>query len=291
MDASLEKRRLQEIGGSLFISLPQDWIKTLQLRKGTEILIEKGPNNELHLSPNKPAQTDNNTTQLTFGPHLYRQLISQYLHGTSFITVQNQGGFSKKQRQEIVDYTNRLMNVEVVEETATKITLQHFHTTDAPLKLLIQRMYFLTHSMFLDLATAKTQAEVESILDRDATVGKIYLNIIMHLRSLLTGKLLTKEYTLVEILDLRLLIKQIELIGDEIKQLAKELLAGTKCKTQDITFLAQRYEQAFKAYLDRDVPSAATYWDTEKKDKQRVQYNPCLLRIYAHIKDISDLVI
>lgn len=288
---AVEKRKLQELGGSLFISVPQEWIKTVGVKKGDELLLETGQNNQLCLSLAKPSKAEKHSAALNFGKYTYRELIAEYLFGTEIISIQKKEGFSKAQRQQIVDYTNKLMNVEIIEETSTKITIQHFHTDDAPLKLLVQRMYFLTKSMLVDIAAAKNKQDIENIFERDSTVGKIYLNIIMHLRSFLTGRLLTKEYSLVEILDMRLLIKQMELIGDEIKELAQELIQGKKCKPADVQFLVEKYEQAFNAYVARDVASAKTFWDTEKADKERVKHNPYFLRIYTHIKDISDLVI
>ncbi|MBI4140340.1 AbrB/MazE/SpoVT family DNA-binding domain-containing protein [Candidatus Woesearchaeota archaeon] len=288
---AVEKRRLQELGGSLFISLPQEWVKTLQLKKGSELVLETGQNNQLCLSPVKAVRTLRKTRTLVFGKYLHRELIAEYLFGTEIIVVEKKDSFSKAERQQVFNYTNYLMNVEIVEETATKITIQHFHTEDAPLKMLIQRMFFLTHTMLLDLSAAKTKEEIDSILQRDMTVGKIYLNIIMHLRSFLTGRLLTKEYSLIDILDLRLLIKQIELIGDEIKGLAHAVLEGQKYKREDINFLADKYSEAFKSYVEKNVVVAQTFWDSEKRDKERLRHNEYLVRIYMHIKDISDLVI
>ncbi len=287
----IEKRKLQELGGSLFVSLPQQWAKELQLKKGAEITLETGQNNQLCLSPSKTAKAEKHIISLNFGKYLHRELIAQYLFGTEIIIINNKEGFSKAQRQQVLEYVAYLMNVEIVEESSTKITLQHFHTEDAPIKMLVQRMYFLTKSMLSDVANIKNKQDVENILDRDAIVGKVYLNIIMHLRSFLTGRLLTKEHSLIEILDLRLLIKQIELLGDEIKGLARDNIEGKKCRQEDINFLAQKYELAFAAYVEKDVLRARAFWDTEKIDKQRLRYNQYLVRIYSHIKDISDLVI
>jgi len=287
----VEKRKLQELGGSLFVSLPQEWIKRLQLKKGSELVLETGQNNQLCLAPATSAKSEKHIAILNFSKYLHRELIAEYLFGTEIIVINNKEGFTKTQRQQILNYVAYLMNVEIVEESSSKITIQHFHTEEAPIKMLVQRMYFLTKSMLADIASINNKQDVENILDRDAIVGKVYLNIIMHLRSFLTGRLLTKEYSLIEILDMRLLIKQIELIGDEIKGLARDFIEGKKCKFEDVKFLVDKYEKAFKAYIDKDVASAKEFWDSEKQDKYRLRYNQYLVRIYTQIKDISDLVI
>ena len=284
------KRRLQELGGSLYISLPHNWLNELHLKKGSEIMMRAGPSGELVLHPTAPAQTPKQSMILTFGPHLYREIIREYLYGTEVIAVHKSSGFSKSERQHVLQYASRLMNTEVVEETTTKITIQHFRAEDVPLKTLVQRMYFLTHSMLTDLTAAKNIAACTSIIERDITVGKFYLNIIMHLRSFLTGRLLTKEYAFIDILDLRLLVERIEQIGDTIKQLAKDFSQRKKCSEKMLSFLAEKYALAFKAYLEKDLKVAQTFWDDEKSDRKYLK-DSRLVHLYDLIKDITDLII
>ena len=205
--------------------------------------------------------------------------------------IQKALGFTKNEREQVLEYAKRFMNTEVVEEVKTKITLQHFKITDVPLKTLIQRMYFLTHSMLCDMQSAKKKEEYESIIERDKIVGKFYINIIMHLRSFLVGYQLTKEHAFIDILDLRLLIQRIELIGDEIREIAKEAIHKKRYDRQEIEALTTLYEQAFTAYMKQDVLCSRSFWTTEKELKRRFAKNQHLLRIYENIKDITDLVI
>jgi phosphate uptake regulator len=114
----------------------------------------------------------------------------------------------------------------------------------------------------------------------------------MQQRSLLTSKW-SKDLSFTEILDLRLLIQKIEQIGDEIKTIVNKILSKEKLiiQKEDLIFLIKKYDESFNAYLRQDSEIAKKFWDTEKSDKKRLSYNQDLVRIYDHIKDITDLVI
>ncbi|MBI2102382.1 hypothetical protein HYT55_00965 [Candidatus Woesearchaeota archaeon] len=291
METALEKRKLQRLGGSLFLSLPRNWLDQFSLKKGAEIFVSTDTEGRLILAPLQTQQREELDITLIFGPYLYRQLLTAYLRGITTIGILKKDGFSKAEREAVLNHTQGLMNTEIIEETSTKITLQQFSAEEVSLKMLVQRMFFLTHSMLLDLAIAKTKTDFENIKERDKTVGRFYMNIIMHLRAALTGRLLVKEYTLPEVLDLRLLILHLEQIGDQVKGLAYDALEGRKCKIEDLHFLAERYQRAFTSFVEHDVQTAERFWDTEKQDRRKLAYHEKLLRMYDHIKDITDLVI
>lgn len=291
MEIASEKRRLQRLGGSLFLSLPRNWLDQFSLKKGAEIFVSTDAEGRLILTPLQAKQREEQEITLIFGPYLYRQLLTAYLRGITTISIFRREGFSKAERETVLGYTQGLMNTEIIEETSTKITLQQFSAEEVSLKMLVQRMFFLTHSMLLDLTTAKTKTDFENIKERDKTVGRFYMNIIMHLRAALTGRLQVKEYAIPEVLDLRLLILHLEQIGDQIKGLAYDAIDGRKCEAGDLQFLAEKYQKAFTSFVEHDVQTAEQFWDTEKQDRRKLAHHEKLLRMYDHIKDITDLVI
>ncbi len=291
METISEKRKLQRLGGSLFLSLPKTWLDQFSLKKRSEIFVSTDTESRLILTPLQTKHKEEHDVTLVFGSHLYRQLLTAYLRGITTIIILKKDGFSKTEREIVLTHTQGLMNTEIVEETSTKITLQQFSSEEVSLKTLVQRMFFLTHSMLLDMTTAKTKTDFENIKERDKTVGRFYMNIIMHLRAALTGKIFAKEYSIPEILDLRLLILHLEQIGDQIKALAHDAIEGDKCKVEDLHFLADKYQRAFASFVEHDVQTAEQFWDTEKQDRKRLVHHEKLLRMYDHIKDITDLVI
>jgi phosphate uptake regulator len=280
------ERNLQRIGGSLFVSLPNAWAKDFRLKPGSKVHLDINDRGQLCIGPSAPAKRQQTRTVLEYGQFLFREMMREYLYGTQVIVVEHAKAFSSKERKEVISYAGRLMNAEIIEESAAKIVIQHFHSDEVTVDALIRRLYYLTHSMLADLAEAK---EIEAIVERDAMVGRLYLNIIMQLRQTLTGKSMKADLT--EILDLRLFIERIERIGDEIKHIARDMLAGKRPRRADLLFLCQRYEEAAMAYFEKNVVVARRFWSTEEQDRKRLRGDDHLLRLYDQIKDIADLVI
>lgn len=289
--AEEEKRKLQELGGSLYLSLPSSWINKFHLKKGSEVIISTKESGEINIFPEAQGKEEEKISVINYNNYFFRNLMRDYLFGSDIIKVKNTKPFSKSEREKIFSYVNNLLNLEIIEEESNAITIQNLKS-DIPVTKMISRMYFLTKSMIEDLIKEPTNKEVlRGIIERDKLVGKFYLAIIMQQRALLTQRW-SKELSFVEILDLRLLIERIELIGDELKNLALELLnKKAKINFVDLQFLLERYDEAYNAYIKKDTKVAEKFWDNETPDKKRVSYNEILNRIYDHIKDITDLVI
>jgi phosphate uptake regulator len=287
-----EKRKLQELGGSLYLSLPSSWLSKFNVKKGNEIIISLEESGELRIFPEAIKAPEEKTSIIVYDKYLFRNLIRDYLFGSDIIKIKKTIPFTGVERKEISSHVSNLLNLEIIEEGSNSISIQNLKS-DIPIKKMIARMYFLTKSMMEDLIKDHKDKEIlQSITERDKLVGKFYLAIIMQQRALLTRKW-SKELSLVEILDLRLLIQKIEQMGDEIKKLVMALLNHDKMKLniEDIKFLLEKYESAYTAYIKQDTETAKKFWDTEKADKKRLSYNEDLVRIYDNIKDISDLVI
>jgi len=259
--------------------------------KGGEVNFVIEDSGEIRIFPEHKEDSKEKRVVINYDKHLFRNLIREYLLGGDIIEIKKQSAFNRKESKEISAIVNNLLNLEIIEEESNTISVQNLKS-DMPLKKMIYRMYFLTKSMMEDLITDSNNTEtLKGIIERDQLVGKFYLAIIMHQRELLT-KRWSKEFTLVEILDLRLLIERIEQIGDEIKSIVKDLLSKKKkIRIEDIKFLIKKYEEAYNAYEKKDTETAKSFWDSEKSDKQRLTSDERLVRLYDHIKDITDLVI
>ena len=280
------KRKLQSIGGSLYLSIPSKWTHRYNLDKGSEVNLSFLESGGINISSIELVEEEKKSV-IEYDRFLFRNLMAQYLRGIKIIKIKSKKDFSNTQRDQIISYVGRLLNLEVIEETSNEITIHNFKS-DIPIKKMISRMFYLTKGMLSDL-TKKDSLDV--IIQRDKLVGKFYLAIIMQQRELLTKKW-DGELTFIEIMDLRLLIQRIELIGDEIKHLAKKVLSGSvSIKQEDILFLVDKYDLAFRSYVKQDIESAQLFWDLEKSDRKKVSHNEHLLKIYDHIKDITDLVI
>ncbi|MBI4441044.1 phosphate uptake regulator PhoU [Candidatus Woesearchaeota archaeon] len=281
-----EKRRIQAIGGSLFISLPHEWVERCDLRKGTEISMTLDNHGNLMLST-VPGTAEKRQRDIVYHEFIYRDLIREYLEGTETVTVICSDGFTKAQRDVVVRGVENLLNTEIVEESHKRIVIQNFDTTVPSVKVLIRRMYFLTQTMLQDMVNEKSTPDLlNSIEERDHHIGRLYFAIIRHLRGVLRGNIKDAEIIPEDIFTLRLLIERIERIGDEIKEAARE-----RNSTALLQFLSERYEAAMSSFERKDSTAAQTFWRHEKMDKKRLGASIHLQKIYDDIKDMADLVI
>lgn len=288
-----EKRKLQELGGSLYLSVPSVWINRFNLKKGSEMFIYTDDSGELHIFPEKKAEETEKVAVILYDKYFFRNLIKDYLFGRDVIKIRKNTPFTPDERNKIYAHVNNLLNLEIIEEEVNQITIQNLKSS-LDINKMISRMYYLTKSMINDLTLGYKDTEIlNSIIDRDKLVDRFYLAVIMQQRSLITSRW-SRELSFVEILDLRLLVQKIEQIGDEIKNTANKILNKQNqkaIKIEDLKFLAEMYEKAYTAYIKHDTETAKKFWDMEKEDKMRLSYDEGLVRIYDNIKDITDLVI
>lgn len=290
-----QKRRLQELGGSLYLSLPATWLQKFNVKKGSHIYITLEDSGALTIFPEKNLNDDatkEKTTTINYNKYIFRNVMGAYLIGSDYIIIKKDAAFTRKERTEILTIVHNLLNVEIIEEESHKIVIQNLKS-ELDIKKLVTRMYQLTKTMLDDIINHSNDKEIlQSIIDRDKLVGKCYLAIIMQIRASLTRSW-SKEISFVEMFDSRLLIERIEKIGDEIKHLAREILEKNKNKLKhdELRELMQLYEQAYTAYIKKDITTAEKFWDNEEKYIRKFDHNTHLRTIYELIKDITDLVV
>ncbi len=290
-----QKRRLQELGGSLYLSLPATWLQKFNVKKGSHIYITLEDSGALTIFPEKNLKdeaTREKTTTIHYNKYIFRNLMGAYLIGNDYIIIRKDAAFTRKERNEILTIVHNLLNVEIIEEESHKIIIQNLKS-ELDIKKLVTRMYQLTRTMLDDVINHKNDKEIlQSVIDRDKLVGKCYLAIIMQIRASLTRSW-SKEISFVEMFDIRLLIERIEKIGDEIKHLAGEVLNKSKnrVKHEELTELMQLYEQAYAAYVKKDIATAEKFWDNEERYIKKFNHNMHMRTIYELIKDITDLVV
>lgn len=303
------KRRLQEISGSLFMSLPKSWLKNYKLRKGDEINISVEGDGSLRIAPVLTEKARPGKKTIKLDRFIVRNISSAYLGGHEVIEIVSDSPITSEYRKIIQRFLQKLMNVEIIEETANRIVLENFGYKVMPVDQALKRMYFITHDMLKDmLAGNQTPANVE---ERDESVNKFYFMIVMHLRTFMSKGYYAfpeAEFSLLKALDYRLVAQKIERIGDLIKEIVE---LSKKTKNADyvlskVNELAEIYELAFFAFIEEDLKKACAVWDkikdlraktgnikktvTAKKDVYAVELFNALRQIVEYSKDIADLV-
>ena len=81
------KRKLQTLGGSLFLSLPQEWAKRFRLKKGSEVNIAADSSGALRISPEMFKEEAKQSAVIMNNRHVMRDILVEYLKGTEIIRV------------------------------------------------------------------------------------------------------------------------------------------------------------------------------------------------------------
>ena len=114
------ERKLQEISGSLLISLPKEWANSFHLHKGSKVKIITAKNGLITLSPLVVAEEKKEDAVILYDKYFLRNFFRQYFLGHEKIIVK----FPVKNQDDrlrVYAHLKRFMNVQVIEEKEDQI--------------------------------------------------------------------------------------------------------------------------------------------------------------------------
>ncbi len=272
----MDLRKLQEMGGGTsLISLPKEWVKMNNLRKGSLLSVEKTPDNRLLIYPFQKDERESRKIDIPY-PAEYReyilnQITGAYLMGYDIITIQAKERMSYQDREMIKQGVRHLVGLEIVEEDAHFITTQFLPepATLSPEKIL-RRINMISRGMHRDAITAlleKDEQLVKVVAERDDEVDRSYFLLVRLIRSAVMNSRLASSFKLSQIdcLDYRVAANLLESIGDRSTNLAR-----TVSKMQSISLnsevskkldeasklLEEEQDLALKTFLTRRAEAA-----------------------------------
>ena len=96
-------RRLQKIGSSILISLPSEWVKNHNLKKGNMVLIEVNRDNSISLFPSDVSNENIKDVTIAYPPtsmdSLVNQIYGAYLLGYNIIRIKGKSQISFDNRE------------------------------------------------------------------------------------------------------------------------------------------------------------------------------------------------
>src|SRR5919205_150978 len=114
-------RRLQKIGSSILVSLPSQWIKSNNLRKGSIVSLDINVDNSLSLFPSG-MDIEDEIKELTISysslsiDTLVNQVYGAYLLGYDLIRIKAISPISFEDADRIKKAIRKLVGLEIVEE-------------------------------------------------------------------------------------------------------------------------------------------------------------------------------
>ena len=180
----MEFRKIIKFGKSSYVvSLPSDWIKKNNIKKGDQIFFEESSNNALifkiNNTPNKiiKKKININSTNKSL-IDIERLIISYYVKGyNTFAIIDNNMATRSKKIKAILQ---NLIGLEILEQTQKRLEAKDLTDINAiSIEGLIKRMDIIIRSMMEDsvncLSYNKKEIEnaIQSINDRDNDVNRL----------------------------------------------------------------------------------------------------------------------
>jgi phosphate uptake regulator len=240
-----EMRKIQFTGKSSYIvSLPKEWIMDMGLKQGDQVTIVRQGTSTLQIIPSKRHTKAVETEDATFEINpddesavIVRKLISLYFLGFKTINVKPKSGRLKPaQRFAIKDAVKRvLMGTEITADSTDGITIQVLiNLFELSIDGAFKRMLLIAKSMQNDALLALEEANFDlanEVINSDDEVDRFSFYIIRQLKIAIQNEHMLKDMGFENArscLGYRVIVKNIERVGDHAVGIAKDLLEFKK---------------------------------------------------------------
>ncbi|NMC76577.1 MAG: AbrB/MazE/SpoVT family DNA-binding domain-containing protein [Candidatus Methanofastidiosa archaeon] len=199
----MEIRKVQITGGSSYvITLPKDWIKSLNIKKNDSLglLIQK--DGTLLVTPDKVIEKKrkqkeyivDSDTDKTF---LFRLLVGAYVMGYSDIAIKSNDVTPPQIRESIRMFTQIAIGPEIVDEENNLFVIKDLLSPmEMPFEKTIKRMYSLVENMHKDAIKALKTNDIDlakNVISRDFEVDRLYWLVTHQYNVILTDLMLSKK--------------------------------------------------------------------------------------------------
>jgi len=224
-------RRLQQIGSSILVSLPSQWVKSNNLKKGNIIPIDINRDNSISIFPSVDATDKVKEVTILYSQvsmdSLVNQVYGAYLLGYDIIRIKASSQISFDDADRIKRAIRKLVGLEIVDEDGSNISAQFLldaNTLDA--EKILRRMSSIVAGMYRDMLEAikrKENSIRRVITGRDDEVDRQYFLLVRLIRSTMMDQKLAGKLNLsnIDILDYRIAANLLESAGDYIVDFAK----------------------------------------------------------------------
>ena len=314
-----ETRKLQQIGGtSLYVSLPKEWTRQMQLKQGDEVTLTQRSDSSMSIHPTvvpeKPRQIALKIKAEESGRFLKRRIVAAYVDGFDTIQIEAEKRFTEDQHDIIREVTEALFGLEVIEVTSNSTTIQCLLTPKLPIDKTFQRIHNVISSMFTETISALKEHDInlaKSVSKRIQDVERLHLVIYRTLRGSIVfpGAIQQMEMSLIDSVDHLRILHRVTEIADHVNGIAMSIvelgeetfpddIQERVCETSD--FIWNLYDKSVTALLNQDIQLANDILDNtlnfeklwklcRKADEKSETSSMALLYAYLlidHLKEI-----
>ena len=244
-------RTLQQIGSSILISLPTEWIKKNLLTKGKSINIETNSDNSIsiyssdqteeikiefnyHSNPtisNNIKDNNGNKGKTTEDIKiLLNKVFGAYLLGYNIINIKSKEAISFEDSETIKKSIRKLIGLEIVDENNYNVNLQFLlDAKTLNIEKILKMMNSIISGMFRETIYSidnNFNKELrKKIASRDDEIDRQYFLLVRLIRTAIMNKKLASILNLsnIDMLDYRIAANFLETAGDLITELTSYL--------------------------------------------------------------------
>jgi phosphate uptake regulator len=240
----MESRKVQRVGSSsLAVSLPNDWVKEVGIKKGQLVFFQEGEGNILKLMTAKqiekrPDLTVELSADFCKDPKLLgRALMGVYSLGIDSIRIVSSTRLNGEQINTIRNVTRELMGMGIMEETPNSLLIQcSIDTTKFPINTLLRRLFIISSTMHKEMIDSLDNFNIElasEVIRRDKEAYTMFWVIVRLLNTCQTDKGIANQMQIDDptlIVWYRLIAQYLRLIADWANQTAEKIIALNKFK-------------------------------------------------------------
>ena len=285
----METRKVQVTGGSTYtVSLPKEWATDNDVSSGTTVEFY-AEDDLLLLTPQSEDDHTEGTldvTGLDEEHELTRAVMTMYVSGFDVIKLETDR-MTAEQRRTIRDATQRLVGLEVIEETGNKMVLQDLlDSSELSIENAVTRMRLVSLTMLEDAVEAlitDDDALAHDVIERDDDVDSLWYMTSRVFRTVLRNPMAATEigFPRETIFDYQSSARQLERIADHATKIAKLSLEIEEVPESAAEPLRKLYQEA--ATVPDTAMDALLTDDSEEAIELASQAR-------AHVDVIDDLV-
>ena len=267
MEEQGETRKIQFTGKSSYIvSLPKQWINELGLKQGDQVRMIRKGSSTLELYPPKfesrVQKKEDATIEINEDEKpdsIVRKLISLYFLGFKTINLKSKKGrLNPTQKHATKEAVKRmLMGSEIISDSSSGITIQVLvNLLELSVDGAFKRMIHLAKSMLNDAILAVKENNLDlakEVINTDDEVDRFGFYIIRQLKIAIQNEHMLKEMGFRNsrnCLGYRLVVKNIERVGDHAAFIAKDILEYKKPVKKEILEKLQEMNDFCLSILD-----------------------------------------
>ena len=305
---------MQRVGSSsLAVSLPNEWVREVGLKKGQLVFFNEEEGNILRIMTAKQIEKQPDSTVELDGDFckdpetLGRALMGVYSLGYDSVKIVSSSRLSSGQINKIRNITRELMGMGIMEETPNSLLIQcSIDTTKFPINTLIRRLFIISSTMHREMIDSLKDFNLElasEAIRRDKEAYTMFWVIVRLLNTCQRDKGIASQMNVEipnQITWYRLIAQYLRLIGDWAHQTSEKVISLNQSKERIGEELIQKIieinersygicHEAINSFFSMDIQQANKAIENYKEIQnieEKLQERVCS-SAYLHGKNFS----